>query len=130
MFSTQCWSFIQCCPRNSAMYSWNKLCNVETVKVKPVLRYWPVLQSTITACTNNKNRQCNFINFIYPYSVFLHHIFIELTAFFIPDGEFPSLCSLEATPNIANTNAHVFNEHWIDNCLHLCKFANSLVTYS
>ena len=112
------------------MHSWNKLCNVETIKLKPVLRYWPVLQSTITACTNTINKQCNCINVIYPYSVFLHHIFNELTAFFIPDGEFPSLCSLEATPNIANTNARILNEHGIDNCLHLSKFANSLVTYS
>ena len=64
--SAHCWSFIQCQSGNFLMQSWHKLCNVDAVKINRFSGNQPVLQSTITACSNTKNGQCNSI---YPHSV-------------------------------------------------------------
>ena len=95
-FSAQCQSFMQCWLRNFLMQSWHKLCNVDAVKLNRFSENQPVLQSTITACSDTKNGQCDFI---YPHSL----ISAWINCVFILDGGFSSLASLEGKPNAQNT---------------------------
>ena len=69
---------MQCCPGNFLMHSWHKLCSVDATKLNWFGENSLVLQSTITACADTKNGQCNSI---YPHSVIPAHIFNKLTAF-------------------------------------------------